>query len=1099
MSETATILFTDLVSSTELRTRLGEDVADTLQQVHDRMLAEVVTDAGGEVIKGTGDGILAVFSGAADAVAAGVAAQQAAHAHSQSRPDLAFELRVGVSVGDVAREGGDVFGSAVIEAARICDTAVAGQVLVADLVRALARGRGGFDFESVGALELKGLPEPVPACQVRWEALAGPVDAEVPFPSLLAPTAFAPYVGRTEVLDDLGAAGEVALAGRTRLDLLVGEPGLGKTRTAAELAFRAHAAGAVVLYGRCDEELALPYQPFVEALDQQVQHVSDLERLGRFAGDLVRLVPDLADRVDGLPSAISSDARAEEHRLFEAVAAWLAAASRDAGLVLVVDDLHWATKPTLQMLLHVLRSLDADPDARVWLIGTYRDTDVDRAHPLQSALADLRRLESVRRTALDLLTSDDVVTFAEWAAGHDLDGAALALIRRAHAETDGNPFFVAEVIRHFVESGVVRLVDGRWIVDDDTVVDVPEGVRDVVGRRLDRLSGGANAVLTTGAVIGRSFGLDLLVDLLDESEDQILDVLDEALRARLVEETGAGEFRFAHALTRTVLAEELSATRLRRLHDRITTTLERLRPDASALLAHHAVLAGPTGGDLARPVRHCLAAGEDALQRRAHADAEVRFGQALELLEDVDGHVHERLQARCGIAEAQRNQGVPDYRAALYSVARDALTVDDVELAVRAVLATYRGLPSMVGDVDEEAVELLSTLLDRVGDEQTARRALLGAHLAGERVYVPGSLESRAAGYEAAVAIADGLDDPWVAAAVRARGVFAIQVPGRARDVETAGAEAIELADQTDDPSLRVLARAARAFGLLAMGQFREAERCLRDGLAIATDIGTPFDVWLISAGLVQFIVYDGDMEAAAAENQRVFEFGQAIGQQDAANWWGGVWTAMEFFRSESDAPVALGMSLAEQFPGSAQEWYASSAFVLAELGRTDEARDLIVQGGLGDPASAIEPSPVVGAAYGNLVGVAFRLGDVGLARRMIDVLRAIPGESLQYLLFVNGAVDGCLGLALSVVGEHDEAVTLTRRALAHFEDERITSHATWWRGLLAEVLARRGGDRDLVEARGLATRSARELDSIGAPARGDRIRAAIEAGDYGT
>ena len=418
-AQTATILVTDLVGSTELRVRLGEDKADALRRVHDDLLTAAVTGQYGTVVKGLGDGVLAMFSSSADAVAAAVAVQQAAHAHGRRHPDQALAIRVGISVGDVSVEDGDCFGTPVIEAARLCAAADGGQVLAADLVEALARGRGGHEYRPVGELELKGLPDPVRTVEVAWvPATAGPgAGVAPPFPPLLHDERSVAFVGRPDAVEQLTALWKEAATGQRRCALLAGEPGIGKTRLASEIARRAHDEGATVLLGRCEEELGLPFQPFVEALAYQVATSEpSADDLGRFPADLTRLYPELVDLVPGLGDPVAGDPEVERHRMFEATTSWLVAAAEPGGLVLVLDDLHWAGKPTLLLLRHLLRSPDA---ARVLVIGTYRDTDLDRTHPLGELLADLRREPGVERLALSGLTGEEVEAFLAALDEHD--------------------------------------------------------------------------------------------------------------------------------------------------------------------------------------------------------------------------------------------------------------------------------------------------------------------------------------------------------------------------------------------------------------------------------------------------------------------------------------------------------------------------------------------------------------------------------------------------------------------------------------------------------------------------------------------------------
>src|SRR4051812_15680961 len=220
-------VFTHLGGSTQLRGGLGGDGADTPRPGPDVLIADAVVANGGTVVKGLGDGVMASFDSAANAVAGAIAVQQAAELHGRSGPEHALAIRVGISIGDVSTEDGDVFGVPVVEAARLCAMAGSGEILAADVVRALARGRENFVFEPMGTMTLKGLPDAVDVCRVVWEpVLAAPPDStgtEVPISAVLAGAA-TPYVGREPLREHIEAAWREVRAGSCRTLLLSGEP-----------------------------------------------------------------------------------------------------------------------------------------------------------------------------------------------------------------------------------------------------------------------------------------------------------------------------------------------------------------------------------------------------------------------------------------------------------------------------------------------------------------------------------------------------------------------------------------------------------------------------------------------------------------------------------------------------------------------------------------------------------------------------------------------------------------------------------------------------------------------------------------------------------
>ncbi len=1088
---TRSVLFTDLVGSTEQRVRLGEDAADSLRRAHDVLLVEAVTAHGGTVVKGLGDGIMVTFESAADAVAAAVAVQQAVDRYGRRVPEHAFSVRIGVSIGDVSTERGDVFGVPVVEASRLCDIATGGEILAAELVRALARGRGGFVFEPMGDLELKGLPEHVPVCRVLWEPLVetplGDAGAAVPIAPALLGSIATTYVGREQLRDRLVEVFHTARAGACRTVLLAGEPGVGKTRTAAELARTAFGEGALVLFGRCDEGLGVPYQPFVEALEHYVAH-AEAPVLGRLPGELRRLVPDLGAGVSELQQPVASDPASEEHRLFEACASWLVLAARagGAGLVLVLDDIHWATRPTLSLMQHVVRSA-CHEGSPLLVLATYRDTDVDRAHPLAANIGDLRRLPGVDRFTVDNLSSTEVEALIAAAAGHDLDEPTRHLADVIYAETEGNPFFVGEVLRHLVETGGVRREGERWVIADPDHVAIPEGVRDVVGRRLNRLSPEANEVLSVAAVIGRDFDVAALVAVASADDDAVLDALDEAVRARLVEEIDVDRYRFAHALVRTTLHDEQSATRRRRLHRRVADVLEKLRPDDVRALAYHCTEGGPDGGNVTRAVRYTLAAAEESLTARAFADAEARFRSALELLEDAEDVVTaDWVAALCGLGEAQRDQGDPGFRETLLDASRRAIELEHVDLVVRAVLANTRGFASIVGGIDVERLEAIERALEHVGPAPSPRRARLLGQLASELTF-SGQDERRLHLADEAEAMARSLDDDVLLGDVLVATGYACISSYRWERLVDRSAEATRLADASGDPTQRVVARVFDSAALLTAGRLDESGRVTREMIEIADAEGSPLIRWIALSNSTRLAALAGRLDEAEAINDAALARAQELGQHDGQQWWAAALVGLAWLRGSAGAYADAAADFAEQYP-LAQVWRSAQAWLLSEAGRHDEARAVLRDFAIDPVQMTVEPWPFCSSAQ--LALAAFNLDDAELGARVLESIADHPTCWPHYYLMVFGPASWTLGLAKSATGAHDEAITDLEETLAVLVEHELHAHIPTLRLHLATVLSRRGAPGDSARATELVADARIGALAIGAAGVVERIDA---------
>jgi len=738
------VLFTDLVGSTELRSRVGEEAADELRREHDRLVGGAIRVHRGTVVKQLGDGLMATFTGAADGLAGAVAIQQALAQHNRRAANERLEVRIGLSVGDVTFEEDDCFGLPVIEAQRLESVAAPGQILCSDVVQLMSRGRGGHVFVPMGERELKGIDGPVTVLEVGWTP---PDDTHAvrEVPRLLSTEGSFGLAGRTRELESLVESWKHAVTGTLGVVLISGEPGIGKTRLVSELARRAVNDDAVILAGRCDEQVTVAYRPFADALRLSVAMVEGRpasEVLGARSGELRRLLPDLGDHVTALPDLLGGDPELERFQLLDALVDWLRTVAREAPVLLVLDDLHWADGPTLTALRHLV---DEVSDARLLIVGTYRDTDLDRTHPLARALADFRRRPVVSRLDLVGLTAEGVSDFLTGAAGHELDEPGRALAEAVYRETAGNPFFIGEVLRHLAESGALVQRDGTWTSDMTLQeVGIPEGIREVVGRRLNRLSEASGKVLSAAAIVGQHFEVDLVALVADLPIDEVLDALDDAATANLVLDDGVGQYRFAHALVRGTLEDELSTTRRARLHRRTALALEELHAahldEHAPRLAHHwAETADP---DPSTAVRWAMVAGQQNLDGGAPDDALRWFESGLELLDPDHPDPAQRAELLVLKGTALSYLADSSSAATLKEAARLALDIGDASLAAQALIVNSnkswtRGIPS-----DAERLDLIARARPLVvaGDHVTMLRLLL-AH--AEQLLFLGDREGR--------------------------------------------------------------------------------------------------------------------------------------------------------------------------------------------------------------------------------------------------------------------------------------------------------------------------------------------------------------------
>jgi class 3 adenylate cyclase len=1051
---TITILFTDLVGSTELSVSVGDSVMDEIRRRHFADLRQALDATGGVEVKTVGDALMASYRSTADAVASAVLMQQAV-ARSNRRPEaVGLAMRVGVSVGDATFEDGDWFGTPVVEASRLCAAADGGQILVADVVRVLSGNRGGNTFDSAGVLDLKGLSNPLPACEVAWDEV---VEGPVPLPPAIGATPRTRLVQRQIEVDAIRAAWAGARAGERAVSLISGDPGVGKTRLAAEMARHSYGEGAVVLFGRCDEELTAPFRPFVDAVGPLVK--ADAAAVDAGGPSLTRVFPELEPVVGGAPVA---DSDTERLWMFEAVDRMLSVASRSAPVLVVLDDLHWADRPSLQLLRHLVRSTEP---AALMILGTYRETDLSRSHPLAELLADLRRDRAASRLSLGGLDADATSEMIGAWGGAEADPALAAAV---HAETDGNPFFVEEVLAHLAESELIEVCDGRLVSRAATTdVGIPEGVREVVGRRLSRLGSDANAILTCASAIGREWDLEVTRRVADIERTAALDAAEEAARAGLIVEVPPGSrFAFSHALVRSTLYDELSITRRVRLHGRIGHAFEAMYGDH--LDAHLPELAqhfsnAAAAGEAERAVDYAIGAGRQATAKLAFEDGVAFYDlalQALDFLEPPNDVIqYQVLIERAPLLHSVgRHDDETDSARQAAEIAQAHGWGDELAVAVMRI----GNVPGT--HVDPMVLAWVTEAQDLLPADALARRAeLLSFRASYASLHPFGNPDSdrREELAAAAVAIAREVGDP---------AVIANALLGRYHTIRNAGAndELLAIADEIeaqfraagrDYDALEGASRRLRP--LLALGRRDEWDRAL-ERFDDPTYTGTGWKqgnarlrsmIALAEGRLDDASEYLGNEQARLSEVGRNAQFDLAL--------------AIRWARGDTDGTlrqVAAGIRVAaDDFPALRTQHIA----YLAALGRDDEARSALAA------ITDVEAFLVArddNRMFRDLAEAAVRLRDADLAARLLPRVAAFDGTILTSydLNTCDGAAAITIAHCETVLGDFDAAE-------AHYQAGIALEKAIRARGLLpnswifyARMLKSRDGPGDAERAEAL-------------------------------
>jgi DNA-binding SARP family transcriptional activator/tetratricopeptide (TPR) repeat protein len=834
-------------------------------------------------------------------------------------------------------------------------------------------------------------------------------------------------VGRAEEMAVLGECWRQAAAGERRLVLVGGDAGIGKTRTAAELARRARDDGAVVLYGRFDEQALAPFQPIVEMVRNWSGGASLewlRETLGVRAGELAILLPELGRPADrggaGLP-AMSAGAEPERLRFFDAVAALLAEIAGAAPLLLVIDDVHWADRPTLQLLRHLLRS---PQPRRALLLATYRDAEVDSGNPLPGLLAAVRRDGMLERLPLSGLDRAEVRELVHALGADPTD----ELVEALHAETEGNPFFIEEVVRHLGAEGAVSLDE----------VGVPEGVREVIARRLRRLGDDARGALEVASVIGREFEFDLLEAVSPLHGDALVAALDAAVDARVLRESGrVGLYVFGHALLRATLYDGMSALRRARLHGRVGEAVAALRagqldPHLPAL-AHHFAQAAPAGRP-ERAIDFALAAARRADRLLAWEEAAEHYRAALRTREQLaPAEDQVRAELLLALGESEDRAGAADAaRATFRAAAETARTLGDPRLLARAALGGA-GRWSVLGRVDDERRELLEEALLALGGRDSILRARLLARLALE-LYYGGDAERRLeiSGQALELARLTG-DSPTLAVCLDARH-YALWRPENVQERLAVATELRRVAESTGDAELELEGAGWTVVDLLELGDVAAADEQIEAAGRLAEALQRPLWLWwtaVFRCARAQLVGRFAEAERLAGE---ALELGRRGQDENAVNAFA---QAMFNIRREQgrlaevEPAVARFVDLYPALPA----WRAGHALLHLELGRRDAARaELHRLAADGFAALPRDANWLIGTTM--LAEVCCALGDTARAGELYVLLEPFADRNVVVgrAATCGGSASRLLGQLAAALGEHDRAEAHFAAALAMHE-----------------------------------------------------------------
>jgi transcriptional regulator with XRE-family HTH domain/tetratricopeptide (TPR) repeat protein len=884
------------------------------------------------------------------------------------------------------------------------------------------------------------------------------------------------FVGRQQESGVLSEAWARATAGHRVLALLGGEPGIGKTALAGELARQVRNDGGLVLYGRWDEDVLAPYQAFREALADYARACPETllrQDLRGLAAEVARVCPEPAQRIGVAAAEPLAAAEAERFRLFESLDSWIARIGTRRPVLLVLDDLQWADLPSVLLLSHLMQARRATP---LLAVAMYRDIEPER-NDLSGVLYSLARDTDCRRLALRGLDRDAVTALLEAAVGRVFGERESPVARELERDTGGNPFFLLEMARHLSDLGAF---DREEIRLGQTPAGIPESVRDMLRWRLQRVSDECAEVLEIASVIGERFDAALVASAAAPDDAATVDLLDEAARAGLIAEIDdePDSWRFSHSLIRRVTAERLSRGRRARLHQRIGGTLESRFGASPAELAHHFGAAASIGS-AEKAIGYERLAAQRALAEVAAEVAVHHLRRGLQLL-DRFGPRDQALRCELLLELAGAHDRAGEYASRderFAEAAEAARFLGDSDLFLRAALGYGGILPATVSP-DRRAHALLEEALERLGETDSAARATVLARLAhwlhNERPY-----QERLGLSERSMAMARAAGDRRTLATVLTHRGWALDGPDDVADALAVAGEILGIGAELGDPELTL-----EGLRIQLAAQFEQGEHpaAVRTALALkqlAEEVRHPEFMRLAAMWDVTVANLEGrfaDAKELADElSRRLVRIGhsqaQLIPAAQTFPWW--------VLRGRAARHLPMLEEFAAYEPANIA-WPAISAWCLAETGALDQAAALLHRT---EPAAAAAADKnyhwwtvIVGFS-----GAVELVGDRKWAEVLYDLAAPYAGHNctLGVATFL-GATDHWLGVLAGTAGRFTEAAGHLEAALARHRDMRSRPLTALTEEAYGHLLTTRGQAEDIERARGLTASALRTADELG-------------------